>query len=312
VTVKRPGILQRIFPWLVALVLLVTLFRVVDPAALTDALRQVAPGAWIALVLAFVLAVLASDSFATWILYRQSLPGVPLGYVETFKLRGATYLLAIIHYGAGQAGMAYFLKTRHDVPLSRAAGAAMLTMGTNALTVAGCAGLGVLLGGAPASPAVRLVLYATAAALPAYLLVIAWAPRFLAGVPLLAPLFAAGVRGHLVISAARLPHIAVLVAGHFAAMRLFGIAVPAADALALLPLVFIVGVLPISPSGLGTAQAMAVALFAVHAPGASQDARQATVLAYSLALQISTVLVQALVGLVCLRTQAEGAYPRER
>jgi hypothetical protein len=239
------------------------------------------------------------------VLYRRSLPDVPLTFLETLGLRGATYLLAIIHYGAGQAGMAYFLKTRHDVPLQRAAGAAMLTMGSNALTVAACAALGVALGGAPASPALRLVLYAIAAGLPGYLAVVAWAPGFLTRVPLLQPIFAAGVRGHLIISAARLPHVLTLIAGNAIAMRLFGIVVGPADAVALLPLVFIVGVLPISPSGLGTGQAMAVALFAGFAPGLTLDARQAEVLAYSLALQVSSILAQALIGMVFLRLHAQ-------
>src|SRR6185436_15460255 len=121
---------------------LLVLFRSIHADDLRLAVQRVNPWAWCGFVLAFVLATLASDSFATWILYRNSLPDVALGYGETIRLRGATYLLAVIHYGAGQAGMAYFLKTRHDVPLSRAAGAAMLTMGTNALTVAACASLG--------------------------------------------------------------------------------------------------------------------------------------------------------------------------
>src|SRR5438045_3554011 len=46
-------------------------------------------------------------------------------------IRGATYLLAIIHYGVGQGGMAYFLHRRRGVPLARSAGAVMLTMGVN-------------------------------------------------------------------------------------------------------------------------------------------------------------------------------------
>jgi uncharacterized membrane protein YbhN (UPF0104 family) len=297
--------LRRLVPWVVALGILAILFKTVSLAALRDVARQVNPAVWIPFVLVYVLAALGADSFAAWVIYRRSLPDVPLRLGETVRMRGATYLLAVVHYGAGQGGMAYFLKTRYGVPLARAAGAVILTMGTNAITIAACALLGIVLGGAPASPELRLVVLLIGAGVPVYLAVIAWRPGFLARVPLLAPLFDAGVRGHLVIGAARMPHFAVLLVGHFVAMRLFGIVVPPTQALALLPLVFIISVLPISPSGLGTAQATAVLLFAHFAPGADAAARQAAVLGYSLGLLFSGTLAQALVGVVFLRLQSQ-------
>jgi hypothetical protein len=288
----------------VAVVILVILFRTVSLAALRDVARQVSLGVWIPFVLAYVLAALVADSFAAWVIYRRSLPDVPLRLPETILMRGATYLLSVVHYGAGQGGMAYFLKTRYGVPLGRAAGAVILTMGTNAITIAAFAILGIVLGGAPASPQLRLVVVLIGAGVPVYLAVIAWRPGFLERISLLRPLFDAGVRGHLVIGAARVPHFAVLVAGHFVAMRCFGIAIPPSQAIALLPLVFIISVLPISPSGLGTAQATSVLLFAHFAPG-DAAAEKAAVLGYSLGLLLSGTLAQALVGVVFLRLQGQ-------
>jgi uncharacterized membrane protein YbhN (UPF0104 family) len=292
-------------PWVVGLVILAILFKTVSLAALRDVARQVNLAAWILFVLAYVLAALLADSFAAWVIYRRSLPDVPLRLGETIRMRGATYLLSVVHYGAGQGGMAYFLKTRYGVPLGRAAGAVILTMGTNAITIAAFAILGIVLGGAPASPQLRAVVLLIGAGVPVYLAVIAWRPGFLERMSLLRPLFDAGVRGHLVIGAARVPHFAVLVAGHFVAMRFFGIRVPPSQAIALLPLVFIISVLPISPSGLGTAQATSVLLFAHFAPGVDAAARQAAVLGYSLGLLFSGTLAQALVGVVFLRLQSQ-------
>ena len=85
------------------------------------------------------------------------------------------------------------------------------------------------------------------------------------------------------------------------AMRLFGVHPSVGQALTLLPLIFFVAVVPLSPFGLGTAQATAVALLAPFAQGTSEDARQAAVLAYSLSFQMLGMLVQALVGLAFLR-----------
>jgi uncharacterized membrane protein YbhN (UPF0104 family) len=285
----------------VAALVLAWLFETVPLAELGAALDRVSMPAFLAIVAVFVIATLLSDSLATWALYRRALPDVPLGLGETVRMRGATYILSVLHYGAGQGGMAYFLNTRYQVPIARAAGAVMLTMGTQALTIAFCAAVGLALGGAPASPTLRTLVFVLAGGLPAYLAVVALAPGFLRRWNLARPLFDAGVRGHLVIGAARLPHVLVLVAGHFATLRLFGVGVPVAEALVLLPLVFIVAVLPISPSGLGTAQATAVALLSPFAAGATLEEQKAAVLAYSLSLQFAGLIAQAALGLVFLR-----------
>jgi len=305
VTPEASRRLRTLVPWAIALVILAILFKTVSLSALREVARQVNVGVWAAFVLVFVLATLSADSVAAWVIYRRSLPDVPLKLGETLVMRGATYLLSVLHYGAGQGGMAYFLKTHYGVPLGRAAGAVMLTMGTNAITVAAFATLGIALGGAPASPALRTVILVFGAGVPVYLALVAWRPAFLARIGLLRPLFDAGVRGHLVIAAARVPHVAVLIAGHFTAMRLFSIQVPVSEAVALLPIVFIISVLPISPSGLGTSQAAAVALFARFAPGADLEAQRAAVLGYSLGLHFSGIIGQALVGLVFLRVHGQ-------
>jgi len=292
--------LRAVLPWLVAVSLLAWLFHMIPAAKLRAALESVSIPTFAALVLAFVVVNLAADTAATWATFRYCLPGVALNYLEVLKIRGATYLLAILNYSVGQGGIALFLSRRYKVPIGRAVGAVMLTMGVNAVLVAGCAGLGVLVGGAPASPTLRWVVLALGVGFLGYLAVIAAKPALFARRKILAPLFEAGLGGHLVVALARLPHIAVLLAGHYAAMRVFGVAPPPGQALALLPVLFIVATLPVSPMGLGTAQATAVALFTPFAIGATLADRQAAVMAYSLSLQFTSLLVQALIGLVFL------------
>src|SRR5262249_20974318 len=152
--------------------------------------------------------------------FRRALPDVPLTYRDTLEIRGATYLLAVVHYGAGQGGLAYFLHRRYGVEVARTAGAVMLVMGVNVVVVAMCAFVGILAGGAPEAAALRWTVLALAAGFPVYLAIIALRPRFLTRVRLLQPLFAAGLGGHAVAIAARLPHMAVLVAAHFIAMHM--------------------------------------------------------------------------------------------
>ena len=292
---------RRVAPWLVAALTLGWLFSRIPFAELRASLAQAPIGPFIGLIVLLVGVTLLSDTFATWATFKSSLPEAGLTFRETLNVRGASYLLALIHYGAGQGGIAYFVSRKHGVPLARAAGAVMLIMGVNVIVVALLALLGVLLGGAPSAPALRWIVLGLACAFPGYLGVIALRPGFLTRLRLLEPLFRAGLRGHAVAVAARLPHIAVLVVGQFVALRMWDIGVPFTRALALLPLVFVVAVLPISPGGIGTAQATQVALFWTWASGATDESKKAAVLACGLAIQVLSMMVQASVGLVFTR-----------
>ena len=98
-----------------------------------------------------------------------------------------------------------------------------------------------------------------------------------------------------------MPHIASLVVAHTVALGLFGVHVPPAQALTLLPLLFVISVLPIAPSGIGTAQATAVAFFARFADAPTVAGREAQVLAYGLSLQFAALILQAMIGLGFLR-----------
>jgi hypothetical protein len=301
--VPRPSLarLKRIAPWLVAVAILGWLFTTVPVDALYAALARVPPLPYLLLAVGFVVVMLCADAFACFVTIRYSLPESALRYVDVLSIRGVSYLLGLVNYGVGQGSIAVFLKQRHGVPLPAAFGVVLLMLGINVSLVAAAAVAGLLFGGAPAQPAVRMVVYGLACMFPAYLLIVALKPRLLARVRLLAPLFAAGLRGNLICLAARTPHVVVLLGGHFLAMRLFGVRPSPGQALTLLPLIFFVAVVPLSPFGLGTAQATAVALLAPFAQGTHEDARQAAVLAYSLSFQMLGMLVQALVGLAFLR-----------
>lgn len=292
--------LRRLLPWAVAAAALTWLFATIPLESLSAALARAPMATVVAFVVGYVVLVLVGDALAIWVTFRWSLPDARLRYLDVLDIRGASYLLAILHYSAGQGSMAYFVARRGAVPIARAAGAVMLLIGVNAIAVALAALVGLALGGVPHNPTLRLVVLALACGFPVYLAVIAWRPGFLARWKLLTPLFDAGLKGHLVAVAARLPHLTWLLVGQYIAMQLFGIHAPFGQAVTLLPLVFVVSVLPISPSGLGTTQATAVALFAQYGPGDPSEQR-ATVLACFLAMQLLALLVQAIIGVVFLR-----------
>jgi uncharacterized membrane protein YbhN (UPF0104 family) len=112
----------------------------------------------------------------------------------------------------------------------------------------------------------------------------------------------AGFGGHARALLVRLPHIAALIAFQFAALHAFGVRVPLVDALATLPVTFLVAVLPISIQGLGTTQATMVYFFARYAHG-SPETQESAVVAASLVAQAVALSFQALLGVACLKTR---------
>jgi uncharacterized membrane protein YbhN (UPF0104 family) len=286
---------RRWLPWLVALAILTVLIREVRLDALREAFRH---GAWLALSLYIVLETLVAlpaDAFGT----REALAaaGVPRPWSEVLLARGASYLLGLLSYVAGQGGMGFYL-ARTGVPPGRSAGAVLLLMIANGivLVLLGAAGLAIEL---DRLDGVRtdLLLLTIAAALAgtlAYLIVIAVRPRWLERYSLLAPLFEAGLGGHLRAILARIPHMLLLAALHWGAFRIWGIPVPPVRGLALNPIVLLIAALPVTPGGLGTTQALQVLFFS---PYGSAPA----VLAFSLVHHAISLIVQAGIGFGCWR-----------
>jgi uncharacterized membrane protein YbhN (UPF0104 family) len=266
--------------------------------ALRAALRH---GAYVPLgfyVLLESVAVLPLDAFAT----REALAlaGVRRTWSELFLVRGATYLLGLLSYVAGQGGIGVYL-ARRGVRAGRATGAMLFLMISNGIVLVVIAALG-LLADLPGERR-ELLLWTICGALAgiaAYLAVIAARPRWLAGRTAFAPLFEARLTGHLRASGARLPHLLGLAILNWGAFRVWGIPVPFWHGLALTTVVLLVGALPITPSGLGTVQVLQVLFFAQWSPAGDAAARSADVLALSLVHHVFNLFWQALVGLVCL------------
>jgi hypothetical protein len=290
--------LVRILAWAVTAGLLVLLFRRISVGEVVAAARGAA--AWTVPVgLLGAAAIYFADSFAIWKTFGWFL--AKLSFVDVLLVRGATYLLAAINYNVGQGAIVYFVHRVAGVPVMRGVATVLLIMGVNVLALLFLATVG--LAAAPAVPhAVAVIVAVAYAGLAVYVVAVAARPRWLASRPLFDVLLGAGLLGHLRALAVRLPHIAALFAFQIFMLRAFGVAVPVSDAVAALPVVFFIAVLPISVQGLGTTQAAMVYFFARYAPG-DTHAQQAAVLTSSLVGQALALSFQALLGVLCLKSR---------
>lgn len=290
--------LPRIAAWAVTVLALGWLFWRTPIADVWAAIQHAAP--WtLPVVLLCVALVYLADAFAMWKTFAWFLAS--LRFRDVLIVRGATYLLAAINYSVGQGAIVYFVNRARGVPVMRGVATVLLIMGTNLLVLLALVTLGLALPGTRPGTLGPVVLVAWVG-LAFYATLVVARPRWLASRPLFDVLLSAGLGGHLRAMAVRVPHIAALIAFNLAALRGFGVEVPLGTALATIPVVMFIAVLPISVQGLGTTQAAMVLFFAPFVRAGAGDPK-AVVLAASLAAQVVALSFQVATGIVCLRSR---------
>jgi hypothetical protein len=290
--------LVRVLPWLVTAGLLLLLFKRTSVSEVIGAARSSA--AWTLPVgLGCVIAIYICDSLAIWRTFGWFL--AKMSFADVLLVRGATYLLAAINYSVGQGAIVYFVHRSAGTSIMRGAATVLLIMGTNVLALLFLAtgGLAAAADGMP--HAAKIVVAVGWAGLVLYAVLVAVRPRWLDR-PIFQVLLDSGLGGHLRALAVRIPHIASLVVFWFAMLHALHVQVPLVDALATLPIVLLVAVLPISVQGLGTMQAVMVFFYARYAPGDTKAAEAAVIAASRLGQGIALAF-QATLGVVCLKSR---------
>jgi hypothetical protein len=285
---------RRALPFAVALALVAFTLHKVDLPTFARHVAAVNAPAFLLFSVAFVLSLLTADAFATAVVYRRTV--APVSFRELWILRGASYLPSLLNHHVGQAFLTYYVARRHGVSLARMAGGTLLVYVSwmGCLLGAGC--IAMAAAGMPLLwPGLAL------AAGVAYLALIALSPAPLARIKLVAPLFEAGLMGHLVALGVRIPHFLVLFLGTWLPFSFFAVDIPPLHALTYIPILMVVVTLPLTPQGVGTRDLVAVTFFERFAAGATHDERLAALAAATASWAVAFTLVEALVGLVLLR-----------
>ncbi|HRC54384.1 MAG: flippase-like domain-containing protein [Myxococcales bacterium] len=283
---------RRLLAWGIGVAIVAAMASRVPFGQLRSAMAQ---GAYLRLAWATALIVavtMLADSFSTQVGLRALRLRWP--FMRVLAVRGATYLLVLLNYVAGQVGLGYYLH-RAGVSVARAAGITLLFTGTTLATL--LVVTTISWGAAGRGGPLWWTLLLGCAGLGLYLVLVAVRPRWLAQRELLAPLFEAGLRGNAIALLGRVPHVLCVVFGHWVAMRAWGLPVPLLAGAVAMPGVVLAAILPISPGGLGTAQAAMVLFFSSYAPGRTPQEQGAAILAFGVVYFVFGMVAQALAGL---------------
>jgi len=233
----------------------------------------------------------------------------PLPYRELLPVRAVTYLVSILNTQLAQGALALYIHRRFRTPLAQITStvALMILLETTNLILFATLGSIAFPGGAPLS------LLALPLALALVWLLLMSLARGKLGV------LGQRLSGSVLLSTfrrARLRHCAVILGlkgavfflallVHSQALTFFGIEIPLARLVAFLPVVFLMGALPITVAHLGTSQAAWIFFFSSYAPAAD-------LLAYSLVSHLTFMLANGTFGVLFLPKAYRDLFLRDR
>jgi hypothetical protein len=286
-------------------------FRIPVPQVLA-VLREIRLLPYVALMIPYSLLYCTIDAFVLtrvvqWfhrrVWYRRILP-----------VRAASYILAILNPALGQGAVAFYVHRREGIPLWAVTGTLLFLVVMEFCQLTLYASVGIF-GFHPRLAAAFMPFYLVfAAVLGLALLVLhrgmaplerwlSWLGQRLWRQPtyrvqlrrssVFTTLQQARLSHYLLTLLYKAPNFFLAVVVHYLALQQFGVFVPLVHLFTFLPIVFLVASLPITVAHLGTSQAAWVYFFSPY--GAASQ-----ILAYSLVAHVTFMVLNGVIGLVCL------------
>jgi uncharacterized membrane protein YbhN (UPF0104 family) len=291
---------RKVLPWAFAGVLVWLLLRQVSTRETLAALRSAQLGLLVPAALACVLIWFWLDAAVLSYLFTRF--HTPFSLSEACSIRALTYLLAVVNWNLGSGGIILHLSHAKDVPLAEAASTMLFYNLIDGLILSAVALVGVSsMPGELGLENVRngaLVLVAVLAGALAFF-PSPWKPswgwmRRLTTLPIFRTPSSARLRDALVVVGYRSVYFAGFIAFFWVALPAFGAHVPLAELAATVPVILLMGTLPITPAGLGTQQAAVVYFYRPYAS-------EAALLAFGFVLPIVFVVMRVPLSLLYLR-----------
>jgi uncharacterized membrane protein YbhN (UPF0104 family) len=292
VTARR---LRQLAPWAIAAGILYYLFSQVPIAEAWAATRAARLQLFLPAMLVAVLLWFGVDSAAFAFLFSRF--NAPLSWAEARALRGVTYLATPVNWNLGTAAVILHLRTSKQIGALESTSTMFFYQTIDGMVLAAFVLLGVsLLPESPEAASLRNIAFGLAAFPIANFGILmtrrpdwSWLER-IRGVGLFRTYRIATLRDVLSLIVLKGLYFAVFVGAYWLGTLSFGIELPLTLAIAATPALLMAGVVPITPAGLGTQQAVMLYFFAPYGD-------EAAILAFGLTFPVVLILFRCLIGL---------------
>lgn len=259
------------------------LFHLYPPGQVLSALSLVNLPVFAAFAIGYFIFIFFVDS---WVMTRViSKFSHQVHFRDILAARGATYLVMVVNYPASQAAFAYYLKRRYQIPIFEALAIFLFIVFLDLLWIISLALVGSFfqdyqLGGVDLGHTVRIVAFSAYAI--AFLWIAFWRrwperlfkiqrrPAFLERLrerKVFTIFVKARAFDYVKTALMRTPIHFTIIISMWVVLRTFHAEIPFTKILGNVPLVFLVGTLPITPGGLGTTNAVMVELLSPYLTG---------------------------------------------
>lgn len=298
---------RTVVPWLVTACIFAYIFNKIPLSEVIAYMKQVRFGLFFAAVLVTAPFFYTLDTLCYHLAFNWV--GTRTRYREVLIARGGSYILAMINFYVGQGGMALWVTRKKKMHPIAAAGIVLFQLFLGLYMIISLSAFGLLV----LVPRTGIMDYAAGGE---YEKLVRFTTIAFALLTFQALLWSfgphKGVLNRLifwgpfkVLEKVRFHHLLILffikivsfmfeIVGCMIAFKAFGVDVSFAHLFAYVPLVLLIGTVPITVLHLGTTQAAWLWFF-------KDLIKPATILAYSLLWQTSFIFVRMLVGLACLR-----------
>ncbi|MFH1654672.1 MAG: lysylphosphatidylglycerol synthase transmembrane domain-containing protein [Pseudomonadota bacterium] len=310
--------IKDIAPWIVTILIFFFIFREYPPSKIWGATKHLKLLHFSLFAVVYFFVMYLFDSVV--ITRTVKLFSKPVKLKDVILGRGITYLIMVINYAASQATFAYYLKRRYKIPISQSLSIFFFMIVIDLFWLINFAFLGTFLqhityNGIDFGEYVRMI------SLILYLSLILWigfwrgwfdrlirvkilngAMHWVRSKKAFAVFRKATVSDYMKVCLMRLPLHMMILIGMYLAVKTFGVTIPFIKILCYIPIVFIIGSLPITPGGLGTTNVAMVALMSPYISGdviASGEVSKAEImLAISLIWMFANYFMKAITGTV--------------
>ncbi len=256
------------------------LFRQYPPKKVLESLAYVNIAAFLSFSLIYFFLLYFIDAWSMKDLmkrfgYAATLGGLMLG-------RGVTYLVMIINYPASQAAFAYYLKRKYNTPIFRALGIFLFIVFVDLLWIITLAFIGSSLqdydiSGIDLKRTIQIVALTAYSGAAIWIMFWRMMPKKIDGHGFICSMLRkikerdifqifsqAGISDYMRIAITRAPIHVAIIFYMYIVLQTFDVSCPIIRILGNVPVVFMIGTLPITPGGLGTTNAAMVELLSPY------------------------------------------------
>jgi uncharacterized membrane protein YbhN (UPF0104 family) len=295
----------HLMKWLVAFGVLVFLYTQVDADKLFAAMAHARIGHYLSLATLFVLLWFLIDSHNLMFVFTLFGHGIPFRDMRT--IRGSSYLFMILNYNLGLGAIAWYLKKHHNIPLMRASGIMFYysfveTLAITLLAMAGCLLIfqdNPLMYGKLLRIELCIGFIYIALFFIARLLGRKGAIGFIRNNPLFSALHEATLSGFILLCGLRVVYFLTFIVFFHFGLHCFSIHVPLTSLIGIVPVIFYIGNIPVTPFGLGTIQAAMMFFFKPY--GSPEQ-----ILSFSVIYSATLLLFRAPIGLIHMGKSGAG------